>query len=329
MVACVQPVPIARVVRSGLEESVHLGHVAVCDADGRLVAHAGDASHPVFARSCMKPLQAAVSLHAIDEDQPDREVAVMCSSHNGEPTHLRAVRAVLRRAGLDADALQTPLGYPLDPDAMARARHRTRLFHNCSGKHSGMLLACSRSGWTPGTYRARSHPLQRRIALAVRAGTGVKDPVMGVDGCGVPVFGMPLHAMATLFARLARPDRLGALAPSVSRATEAMLAVPYMVGGRDRLDTEIMRVTEGHVLVKDGAEALVCASVMPSGLGVAIKVADGGSRADEPALVSVLQQLDALTPAQGHAVATFAHPPVLGGGRRVGSVEPLVGLQRR
>ncbi|HEY6566665.1 MAG TPA: asparaginase [Actinomycetota bacterium] len=324
-----QPAPLARVVRSGLEESVHLGHIAVCDADGRVVAQAGDASHPVFSRSCIKPLQAAVSLSAIDVDQPDREVAVMCASHNGEPTHLRAVRAILRRARAHVDSLQTPLGYPLDPDAMARARQRTRLFHNCSGKHAGMLLACSRSGWAHRTYRARSHPLQRRIASAVRSGTDVRDPEIGIDGCGVPVFGMPLHSMATLFARLARPDRFGSLAPSVSRATGAMLAAPYIVGGRDRLDTEIMRVAQGQVIVKEGAEALVCASIMTSGLGVAIKVADGGARADEPALVSVLQQLDALTSAQVRAVANFAVPPILGGVRRVGSVEPLVRLQRR
>jgi L-asparaginase II len=324
----VQPVPLARVVRSDLEESVHLGHVAVCDADGRLVAHAGDASHAVFSRSCMKPLQAAVSLQAIGEPQPDREVAVMCASHNGEPTHLAAVRAVLRRARVDADSLRTPESFPLDPDAMARARHRTRLFHNCSGKHAGMLLACARSGWARPTYRNRSHPLQRRVTSAVRTGTDVHDPVMGVDGCGVPVFGMPLRAMATLFARLARPERLGGLAVPASRATAAMVAEPYLVGGRDRLDTALMRTSGGEVLVKEGAEALVCASAMSSGLGIAIKVADGGSRADEPALVSVLQHLDALTAAQVRDVATFAVPPVLGGGRRVGSLEPLVRLQR-
>ena len=102
----VAAVPLARVVRSGLEESVHLGHVAVCDVDGRLVARAGDADREVFMRSCTKPLQAAVSLAAIgDEALPDREVAVMCASHNGEPVHLGAVRALLERAGLGPEAL--------------------------------------------------------------------------------------------------------------------------------------------------------------------------------------------------------------------------------
>jgi L-asparaginase II len=335
MVADVRAVPLARVVRSGLEESVHVGHVAVCDADGRLVARAGDAAHLVFARSCLKPLQAAVSLHAIEGSdlplpaQPDREIAVMCASHNGEPTHLAAVRAVLERAGLGSDSLQTPPGYPLDTVSMARAQHLNRLFHTCSGTHAGMLLACVRSGWDPSTYLHRSHPLQRRVGRATRVGTGIDDPATGVDGCGTPVFGVPLSAMATLFARLAGPDRLGALAPSASRATAAMRAEPYVVGGRDRLDTEVIRTSDGQVLVKEGAEALVCAAVAPSGLGVAVKVADGGARAYGPALVSILQQLDALTAAQGRALTAFGRPLVLGGGRPVGAVEPLVRLTRR
>ena len=327
-------VPLARVVRSGLEESVHVGHVAVCDAEGTVVARAGDASHTVFARSCLKPLQGAVSLHAIGPDldhpeQPDREVAVMCASHNGEPVHLAAVRALLHRAGLGSDALQTPPGYPLDPGSMARAQHPRPLFHNCSGKHAGMLLACVRSGWDPAAYRRRSHPLQRRVERAVQASTGIDRPATGVDGCGTPVFGVPLRSMATLFARLARPGRLGALAQDASRATAAMLAEPYLVGGRDRLDTAVMRSSSGQIMVKEGAEALVCAALVSSGLGVAIKVADGGSRAYAPALVSVLQQLDALGASQTRELSPFERPRVLGGGRTVGSLEALVRLRRR
>ena len=137
---------------------------------------------------------------------PDREVAVMCASHNGEPVHLGAVRALLERASLGPEALQTPPDYPLDRDEMARAQHPNRVFHNCSGKHAGMLLACVRAGWDVETYRRRSHPLQRRVRSAVERATDLEDLVIGVDGCGVPVHGMPLqrdgHAVRT-----ARPPR--------------------------------------------------------------------------------------------------------------------------
>ncbi len=321
-------VPLVRVVRSDVEESVHLGHVAVCDADGRLVAYAGDPDRFLYGRSCTKPLQGAVSLRVVgDLSLRDVEVAVMCGSHTGEPVHLRAIRALLARAGLDASNLRTPEAYPGDPDAHARARERTRIAHNCSGKHAGMLVACVRAGWDLPGYRLRSHPLQRRVSTAVRRATGVEDLAIGIDGCGVPVHGVPLRAMATLFARLSRPERMGELEPHARRAVTAMLAEPYLVGGRNRTDTDLMTAT-GDVLAKEGAEALSCAGVLPSGLGVAVKIEDGGYRAASPALIHALRRIDALTDVQTEALGAHARPPVLGGGRPVGAMTPTFDLVR-
>ncbi len=323
------PERLVRVVRSGLEESVHLGHVAVCDADGGLVAFAGDPDRTVFARSCMKPLQAAVSLRAIGDDErlPDREVAVMCASHSGEPVHVGAVRALLQRAGLGPEALRNPPGWPLDPDAMARAHQKNVVLHNCSGKHAGMLLASIRAGWDPATYPQKGHPCQRRVLRAVQRATGMEEPVVGVDGCGIPVHGVPLRAIATLYARLARSERLGELGPQADRAIEAMLAEPFMVGGTNRSDTAIMKQT-GDVVAKEGAEALACAALLASGLGVAVKVADGGRRAAPPALIAALVALDALAPDQAESLASHARPAALGGDRPVGELEPVLGLRR-
>lgn len=307
-------------------ESVHLGHIAICDADGRLIASAGDPNRIVFARSCMKPLQAAVSLKAVGEPLPDREVAVMCASHNGEPVHVGAVQAVLARAGLESDALGNPPGWPLDPQAMAASHLPHRLLHNCSGKHAGMLLACVRAGWDPATYLRPGHPLQRRVRRAVVRAAGLDDVTIGVDGCGAPVHGMALRSMAGLYARLTDPERLGDIALHAGRAVRAMLAEPYLVGGRNSHDTEIMRVT-GGVLVKRGAEALECAATLPSGLGVAVKIDDGGSRAGAPALIAALLKIDGLTAAQARALAAFATPPVLGGGKAVGRLETVFDLR--
>ena len=161
----------------------------------------------------------------------------MCASHNGEPVHLGAVRALLERAGLGPQALRTPPSYPLDVDEMARAQHRHPLFSDCSGKHAGMLLACIRAGWDVGHVSPARPPLAATGAPAVRRATGVDDVAVGVDGCGVPVHGVPLRAIATLYARLGVPSGSGDLEPRVERATEAMLAEPYLVGGRNRFDT--------------------------------------------------------------------------------------------
>jgi len=320
-------VPLVRVVRSGLEESVHLGHVAVCDAEGRVVAYAGDPHRPVFARSAMKPLQAAVSLRAIGGELPDEQVAVMCASHNGEPVHVRTVRRLLRTAGLGVSALRNPPGWPLDPRSMAEAERPRRVLHNCSGKHAGMVAACARAGWDLEAYPEPGHPLQRRVLRAVLRGTDLPEVHVGVDGCGVPVHGMSLRALAMLYARLARPDRFGSLAGAVARSTAAMRAQPYLVGGRGRTDTAVMQASAG-VLVKSGAEGLSCAAVLEPALGVAVKVADGGERASGPTLIHALAALGALSEAQVAGLDRFARRPVTGGDRRVGDVVADFGLRR-
>jgi L-asparaginase II len=314
--------PLARVIRSGLEESVHLGHVAVCDANGRLVAFAGDPDRITFARSCMKPLQAAVSLGAIDRSLTDRQIAIMCASHDGEPVHLRAVRSVLRVGGLDPTSLRTPPGRPLSGSAASRVRHPSSLHHDCSGKHAGMLAASAIRGWELETYRRPTHPIQRRVLAAVRTITDV-DPTIGVDGCGVPVHGMPLRAIATLYARL--PDER---VPLTTRAIAAMRAEPQLVGGETRDDTAIMRATD-DIVAKEGAEALYCAVSLDAGLGIAVKVADGGYRAAGVGLVAVLHALGLLSRGARGALRGYAQPVVHGGGRPVGRVEPAVRLRTR
>ena len=316
-------VPLARVVRSGVVESVHLGDVAVCDASGRLLASVGDPDHVVFARSCMKPVQAAVSLGEIDMAVPDAEMAVMCSSHNGEPVHVRAVRRLLRRGGLDDTALRNPRGRPADPEAAARVREPAPVFQDCSGNHAGMLVASARAGWPIDTYRSRSHPHHRRVLPLVRALAGA-DPFVGVDGCGIPVHGLPLRALATMYARLSVPETTDH-AETLVRALAAMRAEPYLVGGRERDDTAIMQATP-DLVVKEGAEALNCAVSLSAGIGVAVKVADGGYRAVGPATIEVLDQLGLLTPGARRRLRPFLRPTVLGGGRPVGHLEAICHL---
>lgn len=319
--------PLVRVIRSGLEESVHLGHVAVCDARGRLRAWLGDPERPVFLRSAAKPLQAAVSLSLIGEDLPEPLVAICCGSHNGEPVHVAAVRALLRRAGLGVRALRCPPALPLEERAMLAARARRRIFHNCSGKHAGMLLACARAGLEVGTYPELRHPLQRRVLHAIRRGTGLEQVRVGVDGCGVPVHGVPLRAAAMLYARLLEPERFGRLAPHAARATAAMRAEPHLVAGRGRTDTALMTAVPG-LLVKVGAEGLHCAAVPEMGLGLAVKVADGGERASGPALVHALRELGVLGEETLERLGRVARRPVLGGGRPVGELAPAFSLRR-
>jgi L-asparaginase II len=311
--------PLVHIVRSGLQESMHLGHIAVCDHEGSLVASLGDPMHRLFSRSSMKPLQAAVSLRRIDEPLPADLIAVMCASHNGEPVHVRAVRQLLRRAGVPETALGCPADLPMHPEERRTARRPSRIFHNCSGKHAGMLVACQRSGLELDGYLRPAHPLQREIVRAVRSATSVDRPKIGVDGCGAPVHGLPLRGMATLFARLSRPERLGRLGEHAARTVACMRAAPYLVAGRGRSDTRLMDEVSGLVC-KVGAEGLHCAAVLGAGIGIAVKVADGSDRAAVPALVRTLDLLEVIDDEQRVHLSSLGRPSVLGGGRPVGEL---------
>jgi L-asparaginase II len=316
-----RPAELVRVIRNGLVESVHAGDVAVVDPAGRVVASAGDPERLLFGRSCEKPVQGAVSVDAIDEPGlTDDEVAVLSGSHDGDDVHVRAVRRLLRRGPVSVSALQNPR------DRLSGGR-RSRIHDNCSGKHAAMLVASARNGWDLATYRERRHPIQRRVARAVAVATGVDDPVVGVDGCGLPVHGVPLRAIATMYARLARPDPFRRLAPPVERVVGAMLASPILVGGRNRLDSDVIAAT-GNVVAKEGAEGLVCAALLGPGLGVAVKVADGSWRRAGPAFVKVLDDLGALDPEAVDRLAGHARQPVLGGDEPQGAVEAVVRLRR-
>jgi L-asparaginase II len=313
-------VVVARVIRSGVEESVHLGHVVACDVNGDVIAAAGDPARVVFARSSMKPLQAAVSMHvAGGDDLAEDEVAVMCASHNGEPVHVEAVTRILRRAGLDQRSLRCPPAWPWFPEDVRGAGERRRVFHNCSGKHAGMALACARAGLPLESYAEPDHPMQVAVLDAVRSFSGAEPVAIGVDGCGVPVHAMPLHMMAMLFARVASEEWTELLAAQRDRAVSAMRAHPYLVAGRDRLDTAVMETIDG-IVVKTGAEGLVCAAVPASGFGVAVRVEDGSSRAAGPVLIAALHRLRVIDDEHLERLAPFSRPPVLGGGASVGAI---------
>jgi L-asparaginase II len=324
------PVPLVRVMRSGVEESVHLGSVAVVDNQGQLVAWVGDPHRVAFTRSCSKPLQATASLFLIgeEEDLTDREVALMCGSHNGEAGHLEAVRSILRRAGLGPDALLCPPAIPLGSSAAQAVTDRRPEYHNCSGKHAGMLLACVRAGLDPKSYLEPDHSIQRTVLDVLSRATGMDPVAIGVDGCGVPVHAYPLTNLARMFASMTDPARLGPFEVAARRAVASMLAEPYFVAGEGTVDTEVMTATTS-VVVKGGAEGLMSAAVTARGLGIAVKVADGAGRATGPALIRVLEILGVLDDGGREALAQRARPVVTGGGRRVGELVADFDLERR
>lgn len=307
-------VPIARVTRGGFVESVHHGLAVVTEPDGGTLLALGDTTGPVLPRSCLKPVQ-ALAMVRLGLDLPPEQLALVCSSHSGDPGHLDGVRATLAAGGLRAGDLETTPSFPYgvaERDAwVAAGRGPEPIGHDCSGKHAGMLRTCLVNGWPTRGYLEPSHPLQRAILATVADEVGPCGGVLTVDGCGAPVPAVPLDGLARAIGRIAA----GADDPDRRRVADAMRAHPHLVGGAGREATVLMEALPG-VLAKDGAEAVFVVG-LPDGRGIAVKVADGSTRAFRAVLRAVLARL-------GLDGAALGEVEILGHGQPVGTIEAVV-----
>jgi L-asparaginase II len=314
---------LAEVERSGFVESRHLGAVTVCDAEGRLLATAGDPELVVYLRSCAKPFQAlAVRGLGVEGALGLGQLALAgaCGSHNGEPDHVASVRKVLEAAGLDETALRCPPAMPTDRTARQRVDGPAAVYHNCSGKHAYMLAGAVVRGWAPERYTEPDHPLQGVVGDTLSDFAGAPIEHVGVDGCGVPVHAMPLRGLATAYARLGTRAATGEEGPAA--LVEAVRTHPFMLAGSGQLDTLLVEATGGRVLAKVGAEAAYGAVDLATGTGLALKVLDGAPRARAAALLAALRALDWLDEDRWEALLPAATVDIHGGGQTVGAVRP-------
>ncbi len=304
-----------------MTESVHQGAVAVVDQTGALLASHGDIDWPYFARSSIKPFQGTVSLEH-GAELPPEWLALACASHTGAPIHIAIVREMLTSAGLSETDLQTPPDWPdgSHRDRLLRASHRRpeAVYHNCSGKHAGFLMACVASGWDLATYAEPGHPLQQRIRAVLEDVTGQSQLDVGIDGCGAPTYTVSTRALATAFARLGNDERF-------DRVFDAMHRFPRLASGMGKPDAEFAIHTNG--VSKRGAEGNLGLSIRGRG-AIAIKITDGDSRAIGPVVTDVLTQLGWVTPSMADSLAAATRVPMSGGGREVGTVESVVRLTR-
>jgi L-asparaginase II len=320
--------------RGSILESVHEVCVAVCDANGSVRAGAGDTQRTVFARSAVKPLQALPLVEdgaAARFEVSEREIALTCASHSGEPIHVEAAAKLLQRIGATEAALACGAHRPWSAAAAKALRARgeapSALHNNCSGKHAGMLALARHHGWPLHGYQRADHPVQQRVLAEIARWTRVPpdDIVTAVDGCGILTFALPLASWASAFARFAAAARR--TDNGSAAVLRAMVRHPEYVAGTDRLCTALMRVAGGRIAVKLGAEGVYCAAVPGAELGIALKVVDGARRAVEPATVAVLHGLGLLSADEVAELARFAEPDVLNQrGERVGTIRAHIAL---
>lgn len=290
---------VVEVLRGTEVESIHEVDVAAVGADGRLAWSRGEARRSVLPRSALKPVQAVplVRTGLLDTDPlADRRFALACASHGGEPAHVAAVDAWLGDLGLDPARLECGVHVPMhraSADALVAAGESpTPLHNNCSGKHVGFLAVCRHADLESPGYLSPAHPLQKDHLTPVVeevCGVSLAAEMPGIDGCGIPVWSMPLDRLAAGWAALGRSDE-------GRRLHAAMVAEPFMVAGTGRACTRLMEAGAGRVAVKTGAEGVYCGIALESGAAVALKARDGATRAAEMAIEWALAELGAADP---------------------------------
>ncbi len=275
-----------RLLREGIIESRHYVQAVVCDSRGRNLLVAGSAETAIFVRSALKPFQALAVTTTGTLDRyglTDRDLAIICSSHKGRIEQVRQAFNVLWRADVDPSHLQCPI-----PEGK-----RSPLEYNCSGKHAGMLAVCQQRNWPLSGYLQRSHPIQQLIIqkVAELLRMPAEEFISARDDCGAPTYFMQLGHIASLYAHLSAGSTL-----DMERIVRAMTHHPSMVAGDGEFDTELMRLTEGELVSKAGAEGIQSIGRLGEGMGLAIKVMDGAKRAKHAVAIQILKQMGWISP---------------------------------
>ncbi len=290
---------LAEVLRGGTVESFHRGSYVVCDANMNIVASAGDIEAIIFPRSAIKAFQCVPLIEsgaASKYGLTDEEIALCCSSHNGETDHVRVAAAILAKSGASQSDLECGAHMPSYRPAMfeivKRNSEAQAIHNNCSGKHAGMLaLAAHRNAPREG-YTSVHHPVQTEIATTISklCDFDLFNTAVGVDGCSVPTWALPFRNIGLGFARIAQSNHKAG-----QRIIDAARKYPFMISGTKSFDTEVMQNVP-RLFIKVGAEGVYCGCIPHMGLGFAMKCDDGASRAAEVAIAGTLAKLDVWTP---------------------------------
>jgi L-asparaginase II len=328
---------VVEVQRAGLKESAHNGFIVVVDDTGRVLHAIGNPQEIVFARSAAKPLQAIAILdNGADEKYTLRaeEIALMCASHNGEQLHVNAVNKMLNKLELNDSDLSCGIHMPFhraSTEEMTRNQvQATTLHNNCSGKHAGMLALAKTLGVPTLHYAQPEHPVQlaMRKVVAEMAGLSAEQLQLGIDGCGVPVFALPLANLATAYARLGTGHACSDIRKkSTATIIAAISQHPEYIAGDDRYDTLLIRTTSGRIIGKMGAEGVFALCIPSQKIGIGIKIEDGNFRALYPTVTETLRQLGYLSDEE-HAALLEWHPSVFRNhaGTEVGLIQPCFQL---
>lgn len=331
---------LLHVCRGDLVESYHNGIIVVVNSKGQVLSEIGDSQRIIFARSSMKLLQVIPALElGIKEnfDLSEEAVSLFCASHSGEDPHTTTVEKLLNDAGLTCDDLKCGMHAPRHIPTYEKGLKNHIAFgpehNNCSGKHTAMLLSALANSESLEDYYLLKHPVQQRILQTISelCEYPLEQIVLGIDGCGVPVHGLPLYNIALGYANLCANDKYNVKkTTAIETMKQSIIKAPEMIGGTDRFCTELIKVGNGELIAKAGAEGVYCIGHQSKKIGIAIKIDDGNSRASYPVAMEVLKQLELIDEQQYEHLLAFAKPRVLNvRGEIVGEIVPQFQLNAK
>lgn len=299
---------LIKIYRGSLIENINRGDIAIVNQEGISTHSVGDFNKVTYWRSAAKPIQAlpviySGAYHKYNFTEP--EIAILTSSHNGEEKQIKLIINVLSKINLDEKDLQCGIYLPHKPiDSYLQKEdiHISPIYNPCSGKHAAMLALCQYFGWSIQNYYSIEHPVQQMILEDIAFTTRYpKERInIGVDDCGVPVFGLPIKYMADAYARLANWEVL----PKKYReaAQKIFLSIikhPDIIGGTDRFDTDLMKISNGSLIAKSGADGVFCIGIRNGkdipGMGIAIKMESGNMKFLPMVVLRILDKLKILS----------------------------------
>jgi len=324
---------MVEVWRGPVLESRHAGIAVICNADGEVIESWGDPDTVILPRSSVKMIQALplITSGAADaKGLTEEQIALSCASHQGAPIHTKRVSAWLNDLGLSENDLicgpQTPWDIPTRNAQIKAESGKCRIHNNCSGKHCGFLTLTQHLGAGP-DYVDPDHPVQKAALDAFETVTGETSPGFGIDGCSAPNFATTLRGLGRAMGYFAGAREEGdRMERAAFRLAKAMRSYPDLVAGEGRACTELMRAAKGKVTIKTGAEGVFTAILPEQGLGVALKITDGATRASECAIAALLVKLGALD-ANDPLVKKRLNPDVPNfAGINTGEIKPAAGF---
>ncbi|MCX7841592.1 MAG: asparaginase [Clostridia bacterium] len=327
-------VRLVEVTRSGIVESIHNGDIVVVNSKGDIQYLVGDPHRLTFFRSTAKPIIAVAVLQGGVAEKFNldlKEVAIIASSHSGGKEHIEVLKSIMRKTGTDISMLKCGIREPTGKEEARELANEglkpDELHCNCSGKHLGVIALAKEKGLAQEDYHKIEHTVQRIIEQVVAdfCGVSTESMTIGVDGCGVPVYGIPLINMALAYANLCDESFMkGKYRKSQKYVIDSMTTYPEMVAGKGRLDTALMKQYGDRIIGKFGAEGVYCAGLIGKGIGVALKIEDGNSRAVPPVVVETLVRIKALTYDEAERLKEFWRPDVTNNrGEKVGEMKAV------